>query len=445
MTLPSMPPMTTAGAVTSSEPDIRGDLEVPKAPSLPTPPAPEPAPRVEAVKPVAESTSKPARSRIPVAPFSDEDVIQSSEQFLTMFGRLGPQGGSLRIAAGADLELPTLPIEGAGQYSIIAEEGPVRPRIRFRPPEIAPTSPSEWSVMFNLRSGSLVLQGIDLIVPDLEILHAERVAIAGLLRGSKLTIVDCTLSLALGRPSASVFILRSPTDNAKPSTSEPAPRREAVIQIRDSFLRSGGAGVTLGAGRELALEMSNVLVGTEGSLIHAFGSPRRPRRDSPAVEVRMDRVTSRVKGGLVHLESTRDEPDLTSVKIFAENSIVSTTAGDDPLFRVEGQDQFDPIGDKIRWDARKVAYHRIKTYRRDEILQTGTLPRTYDRENWSRAFLPKDESPVLANVNFLHEADATTPAWKLGKDDLRIEPSSPAANLGPDLGKIPAPPPADQL
>ena len=56
----------------------------------------------------------------------------------------------------------------------------------------------------------------------------------------------------------------------------------------------------------------------------------------------MDRVTSRVKGGLVHLESTRDEPDLTSVRIFAENSIVSTTAGDDPLFRVEGQDQLDP-------------------------------------------------------------------------------------------------------
>ena len=52
---------------------------------------------------------------------------------------------------------------------------------------------------------------------------------------------------------------------------------------------------------------------------------------------------------------------------------------------------------------------------------------------------------MLANVNFLHEADAAMPAWKLVKDDLRIEPSSPAANLGPDLGKIPAPPPADQL
>ena len=115
------------------------------------------------------------------------------------------------------------------------------------------------------------------------------------------------------------------------------------------------------------------------------------------------------------------------MKIVAENSIVSTTAGDDPLFRLEGQDQLDQLGNKIRWEARKVAYHRIKTYRRDEIVQTGSLPRTYDRENWTRAFLPKDESPMLGNVKFLHEADASPAAWKLGLDDLRLDPDSPAA------------------
>ena len=127
------------------------------------------------------------------------------------------------------------------------------------------------------------------------------------------------------------------------------------------------------------------------------------------------------------------------MKIVAENAIVSTTAGDDPLFRLEGQDQLDQLGNKIRWEARKVAYHRIKTYRRDEIVQTGSLPRTYDRENWTRAFLPKDESPMLGNVKFLHEADATPPASKLGSDDFHLEPVSPAVQVGPDLGKIPSP------
>ena len=140
-----------------------------------------------------------------------------------MFGRLGPQGGSLRIAAGADLELPPCPIEAAGQYKLIAEEGRC-PADSLPTAGDCTTSPSEWSVMFNLRSGSLYLEGLDVIVPDLEVLHAERVAIAGLLGGSKLTIVNCTLSLAVGRPSASVFILKSPADSTKPSASEPSPR-----------------------------------------------------------------------------------------------------------------------------------------------------------------------------------------------------------------------------
>ncbi len=52
---------------------------------------------------------------------------------------------------------------------------------------------------------------------------------------------------------------------------------------------------------------------------------------------------------------------------------------------------------------------------------------------------------MLGNVKFLHEADATPAAWKLSLDDLRLEPNSPAAQLGPDLGKIPAPPQGGDL
>ena len=171
------------------------------------------------------------------------------------------------------------------------------------------------------------------------------------------------------------------------------------------------------------------------------GLPPNP----PAVKVRIDQVTGRVKGGLVHLESTPEDPELTLVNIRADNTVVSTTAGDDPLFRIEGQDQLDPLGDKIRWEARKVAYHRIKTYWRDEIVQPGSLPRTYDRENWTTAFRPKDESPMLGDMKFLHEADASLSAWKLDRDDLRLAPKSPAAQFGPDLKQVPSPPPADEL
>ena len=329
--------------------------------------------------------------------------------------------------------------------------GTVRPRLRLSPPEMPPPSPANWIVMLNLRSGSLLLQGLDLVITDQDWPRGDRLAAIGLLPGTELTISDCTLTVAVPRPSASLFVLQAPADSEPPGPADPAAGRGAVIQIRDSFLRSGGDGVLVGSGRELSLNLTNALLGTEGSMLHALGSPRRPPADSPALKVRIDQVTAQVKGGLVHLESTPDDPELAPAYFCAENAIVSTTAGDDPLFRiegqvrVEGQDQLDPLGDKIRWEARRVAYHRIKTYRRDEIVQTGSLPRTYDRENWTRAFLPKDELPMVGDVKFLHEADAALAAWKLDRDDLRLAPLSPAAQIGPDFNRIPPPPPDDDL
>jgi serine/threonine-protein kinase len=311
-----------------------------------------------------------------------------------------------------------------------------------------PSSPADWSAMLDLRSGSLLLQGLDIVIADPEARRGDRVAAVGLRPGTNLTIADCTLTVAVPHPSASILVVQPPDGSRTPGVSGAAAGRGCEIEIRDSFLRSGGDGVLVAPGREVSLGLTNALIATDGSLLHALGGPRRPAAE-PAVKARIDRVTARVKGGLVRLESTPEEPGLTPVDLRAENAIVSTTAGDDPLFRiegqvrVEGQEQLDPLGDKIRWEARKVAYHRIKTYRRDEIIQTGSLPRTYDRESWTRAFLPRDELPMLGDARFLHEADAALAAWKLGRDDLRLAPESPAAGIGPDLDRIPSPPPDD--
>ncbi len=111
----------------------------------------------------------------------------------------------------------------------------------------------------------------------------------------------------------------------------------------------------------------------------------------PALDVRINRVAARVQGGLVHLQTTREEPSMDSVAIDAEDSILSTVSGDNPLFRLEGQDQLEQLRDRVRWVGHNVAYHRIKTYRRDEIVQAGGLPRIYDRDDWTRAFLPTDD------------------------------------------------------
>ena len=158
------------------------------------------------------------------------------------------------------------------------------------------------------------------------------------------------------------------------------------------------------------------------------------------MKLHLNQVTARIKGGLVHLDSTPDEPELPFASILAENTILSTANREDPLFRLDGRVQLDDLGNKIQWEGRKVAYDRIKTYRRDEIVKTGGTPRIYNRADWTSAFLPKDDSPVLGDVNFLREIDPSQAAWNLERDDLRLSPQSPLIEMGPDIGRVPQPP-----
>jgi len=435
-TMPTMPPMPTPAAAqaegeSSTEPGTETAVTV--AGSRREDPAP--APRTSA-EPGRTERARPAVSE-------DEDLIRGTEQFLTMLQRLhGSLGGTLRIAAGAELDLPTIVIQGAAHYHLLAAPGASRPRLRYKPAEAA-RSPLDWSVLFELRSGSLHLQGLDLVVSDAEPPRAGRMAVAGLLPGVDLSMADCTLTLAVSRPDDAAFVVEPPLGPParNPSAGADSDANRATIRLRDCFLRSGGEGIAVASSRKLELELTNVLFCTEGTLLHAAGGPRRKRSDAPAVRARIEQVTARVKGGLVHLDSTPEEPELATVGIVAENSIMSTANGDEPLFRLNSRETTDDLGDKVRWEGHKVAYDQIKTYRRDEVFQTGAKPRIYDREDWLSAFLPKDESPMPGDVKFLHETESSRVAWKLEREDLRLAPASPMANDGPDLSRIPQAPP----
>ena len=351
----------------------------------------------------------------------------------------------LRIAAGAVLELPATVIEGSGRFQFVAEPGAVRPVLRFRPAQSVQRSPVDWTVMIDLRAGLLHLEGIDLVVPDFENLRTDRVAAVGLLPGAELTMTDCTITVAVHRPGAALVVVQPEVANASTPASGGTSGQSAVIHMRDCFIRSGGEGIAVAAGRRVDLELSNVLAATEGSLLHAFGAARPGRADSPAVKFHLNQVTARIKGGLVHLDSTPEEPELPFASVLAENSILSTANRDDPLLRLDGRDELEELGNKIHWEGRKVAYDRIKTYRRDEVAKIGGIPRIYNRADWTSAFLPKDESPVLGDVSFLRELDPAQAAWKVERDDLRLSPQSPVVDSGPDIGRIPQPPAAGGL
>src|SRR5262249_27921759 len=159
-----------------------------------------------------------------------------------------------------------------------------------------------------------------------------------------------------------------------------------VVEIRDGLIRSGGDAITVAGGCRLELNLHNAMGATEGSPLPSFGgvcdATRAPAR-TPSPGLPMDRGSPPGQGGIVFLQTTPEEPEMASVAIRAAHSVVSTVTGDHPLFRLEGQDELEPLRDKIRWEGHNVAYHRIKTYRRDEIVQTGGLPRIYDRDDWT--------------------------------------------------------------
>jgi len=436
MDLPAMPPMATAGQSTEeAAATATGTAGAKQLSQSSTTGTAAPARDVSDI-------GRDDRDRRPA--FEDEDVIRSPEQFITMFNRLGRQGGKLRIAAGADLDLSSIVIDGAGPYQITAEPGSAtrRPRFRFRSSAETRKSPADWAVMFNLRSGSLHVQGIDLIVPDQETARADRLAVAGVLPGTELTMTDCTLTLAVNRPGASLLAVQPLFAARNTPVADAGAVSSAVIRLRDCFLRSGGEAITVAAGRKADVHLTNVLVSTEGSLLRAVGGGRSGRADSPALKVRLDQVSALVRGGLIHLDSTgaADGPELPFTAIEVDNSILSTSGRDVPLFRLDGRDQRDEFIDKIHWSGRKVAYDRIQTYRRDEVFQIGGSPKIYNRTNWTTAFSPTDESPMVGEVKFLREIDPSVSAWKIVRDDFLLAPVSPNADRGPDLIPIPAAP-----
>jgi hypothetical protein len=434
MNLPSMPPMATPGS-TETDPDTQPAAETT------TPPKPEPK-RENPPKAAAAPAAPPARAAD--GPFSDEDVIRSSEQFLTVLRNMGGRGGTLRIASAIDIEVPSLAIESpaSNPVEILAEAGATRPRLRFRPSPMAGESPTDWTGIFHLRTGALRLQGLDLEVPEPTNGPADRLAAIAVSPGTELNVTDCTITVAVRRPTATAMFVTTAT--ALPASSKaPAAAPATVIELRNAFVRSGGDAITVAGGAQLVLKLEDLMAAAEGSLLHALGSARAAAGSAvpePLLNVRIERVSARLRGGLVYLQTTQERPIMASVDIRAADSILSTVTGDDPLFRLEGQDEIEALRDRIRWEAHKVAYHRIKTYRRDEIVQAGGLPRIYDRDDWTQAFRPTDEAPNLTDLKFRHQADAATPAWKLERDDLRPRSNSTSSPIGPDADKVPEPP-----
>src|SRR5262249_9395851 len=148
--------------------------------------------------------------------------------------------------------------------------------------------------------------------------------------------------------------------------------------------RASGDIVEVAAGSRVSLEARNAVIASGGALLHGRGRPRGESSGGP-LRMTLRQITARVEGGLVRLESSPEEPNLPRAEVTARDSIFATTAAGDPLFHVDGQDDLDALREIIHWEGEGVAYHQIRTYRRDSIDQPGSLPINYGRSAWEVA------------------------------------------------------------
>ena len=200
-------------------------------------------------------------------------------------------------------------------------------------------------------------------------------------------MTDCTVTLALNRPGAALFVVLPEVAAAGlPASGRTSgqERGHSPERLLPSFRGRRRCYPVRTPARTRIVKRPRRHGGNSGPRVRRYSS--RTRRDSPAVKLRLTQVTAHIKGGLVHLESTPEETELPFALILAENTILSTANREDPLFRLDGRDQLDELGNKVQWEGRRVAYDRIKTYRRDEIAKAGATPRIYNRADWASAF-----------------------------------------------------------
>ena len=406
--------------------------DIPEMPVMPPMPAADadPAPRPAVPRPAAPAVVAPREA--------DAKLIRTPAQLVGALGQADGRGETLRLASDADLEMSSCQLKGTGSWTLQAEPGKTRPRIRFRPRAGEVRAPGSWLAWLTLISGSLHVEGIDLILPREDAPRSGGWAAFAVAAGTDLSMSNCTVTIE-GSEAKSAVVVAPPVEGKGFDDVEPEPLT-TTVRLKDSLFRAGGDLVDVAGDRRIDLQIDDAIVATTGRLLHGHGRARG--LPAEPLKATLRRLAARVEGGLVLLEGTADDPELPSTEVVARDSVFTTDGKDTPLIQVDGPDDAEALRDRVRWDGHGVAYHRIAHYRRDQSLRPGMLPTSFDREAWDLAVGRRESAPIHGDAIFAAQWPSRRPAWDARPDDLRLRLDGPAARggAGPDPSLIPAPP-----
>jgi hypothetical protein len=393
--------------------------------------------------PPGEPSNAPAANSAEAAKRTDApSAVRTPDQLLRFLRDPESQGGTVVLAPGAEIDLPTCVIKQRGRIVVQAAEEPngKRPRIRFRPAAEDVKSGVRWPVLFRVESGALELQGIDIVLDSADVPPSGRWAAFGTWAGSDLNLVRCTVTVEGDHPRSAVVAVQATENDIENGLFNPDPSA-ASIRASNSLLRCGGDVVDVSAGRRLDLGLTNVVISCAGCLVHGHGLPRG--QTAEPIRLNLRQVTARAFGGLVYLESAIGEPELPVAEVTVRDAVLATTNEDAPLCRVDGQEDLDLLQDRIRWEGHAVAYHKIDVYRRDQTALPGNVPRRFDRASWDIAVGAREDAAVHGELPFVHAPNDRQEPWTLKPDDVRLDTRSTKTAIGAELSQIPEPPPGN--
>jgi eukaryotic-like serine/threonine-protein kinase len=393
-------------------------------------------------------TPKPAEGDKPAADGSNSsratDVVHTAKEFLEMLRRGGAGTRRVTLASDADIEIPSCDFPGRGRWIIQAEKGGggSRPRIRFRPALGEARAGSPWPALFRVQSGALELQGVDIVLAQVDAPAAGRWSAFSVWTGTELSVTNCTVTMQGDGPRSAAVTLGGMELDLEAALAG-VETSAASIRVSDSIVRVGGDFVDAGAGRRLDLVATNSLMAVGRAIVHGHGLAKGQTPETLKVTLRQ--VSASAAGGVVYLETTPSEPELPVADVLARETILSTTTRTEPLIRVDGQDDVDGLRDRIQWEGHAVAYHDIQTYRLDESAQPGSIPVRFDRQSWDLAVGPRETDAIHDDVRFERPWTQGRASWTATRDDFRLASASPAQSVGPNLAAIPDPPSAEVI
>jgi serine/threonine-protein kinase len=457
----STPPILSQGSVpdTSSvfepmtlEPLLQNPPDPSAAPLSPPAAAPVAVSSIDtsplATPPDPDGASRVTAPSVPGAAKASVSEVRTAKDLLDAL-RDPSTSSPIRLAPGSRFDLTDLDLNGPINRIVAgpSQTGAIRPRLRFR---LYSEGTNPTTVPVRVHAGRLTLRDVDLVLitPGTGGLPANPAA-PGLFAidpGAWLELDRCTVTLAGPRDRPSLVIvpgvestavgLPDPTD--PPPGSAPGNPPIARIQLTDCLVRTATDLLAVGAGRSASLTANDCILATSAALVHAQGTQEGSlARD---IELSLDRCMVRTGNGLVDLESSPDQPVLPVARLRVSESNLSTNRPGDPLVRVDGQADLESLRDRIHWEGRRVAYHQVTTYRRDQSSQPGSVPLRFDQSDWDLSVSPHDEQAYHGRLPFVRPWDATRDAWTLTREDARLTPDGSAPPTGPDLARIPDPP-----